>query len=261
MIDVAIDARAGRRLSAGMRAYLNALLDGLPRVAPDVRVHRVGRGGALGFAEQIGLPREIARLRPALTHYPTIYVPLARREPYVATVHDLIHLEYPQFFNPLTAAHYALVAGPMLRGARLLLMGDERTVALCERFLGVPRERCRVVPLGYDPALLTEPGEPLRPPRPYVFYAGNHRRHKNLEVLFQAWATLPAAVELDLVLTGPDDSGAREAYVRANGTLEFLGDIEPRERLEIPRERLRAKEQRGVRGQHVEQETAAEATR
>ncbi len=39
MIDVAIDARITPRMSAGVRAYVHALLDGLPRVAPDIRVH------------------------------------------------------------------------------------------------------------------------------------------------------------------------------------------------------------------------------
>jgi len=229
MIDVAIDARVTRRMSAGMRAYLAALLDGLPRVAPDVRIHRVGRGETLGLAEQFDLPVEIAQLAPALTHFPTIYAPLIRRPPYVATVHDLIHLEHPRLFGTGTALHYLLLARPMLRGAALLVMGDERTARACERLLGVPRERTRVVPLGYDPALLEPPAEALRPPRPFIFYAGNHRPHKNLALLYQAWASLPPAIELDLVLTGPDDPAARAAFVRAQGTLRFLGDIPPSE--------------------------------
>jgi glycosyltransferase involved in cell wall biosynthesis len=229
VIDVAIDTRVTRRMSAGMRAYLSALLDGLPRVAPDVRVVPVGHGETLGIAQQVDLPLEIAHYRPALTHYPTIYVPLYRRAPYVATVHDLIHLELPKLFGWGTALHYALVAQPMLRGAALLVMGDQRTALLCERLLGVPRERTRVVPLGYDPALLDPPDEPLRPARPYLFYAGNHRPHKNLSTLYQAWAALPPAIELDLVCTGPDDPAARAAFARSNGTLRFVGELTPRE--------------------------------
>jgi glycosyltransferase involved in cell wall biosynthesis len=229
VIDVAIDARVTRRMSAGMRAYLAALLDGLPRVAPDVTVHRVGRGETFGLSEQFDLPVEIRHVAPALTHFPTIYTPLIRRSPYVATVHDLIHLEYPRLFGAATSLHYAVVARPMLRGAALLLMGDERTARLCERLLGIGPDRCRVVPLGYDPELLEPPEHPLRPARPYAFYAGNHRPHKNLGALYEAWVALPPAVELDLVLTGPDDPAARAAYVRANGTLQFLGDVEPAE--------------------------------
>jgi glycosyltransferase involved in cell wall biosynthesis len=110
----------------------------------------------------------------------------------------------------------------------LLLVSDPRTVGECERFLGVPPERCRVVPLGYDPALLA-PVEPLAARRPFLFYAGNHRPHKNLVTLFEAWAGLGAAVELDLVCTGPDDPAMRERYVRTSGELRFTGDLNARD--------------------------------
>jgi glycosyltransferase involved in cell wall biosynthesis len=224
MIDVALDARVTPRMSAGMRAYVRALLEGLPRAAPDIRLHAVGHGLNFGLAEQFALPAEIDRLAPALTHYPTIYVPLRRRKPYVAMVHDLIHLQFPRFFSPLTQPYYTFVATPMLRGAAALLVSDRRTAEACVERLGVPLERCRIVPLGYDPAILA-PGEPLSAPRPFVFYAGNHRPHKNLQTLYEAWAGLPDAIELDLTLTGPPDAQASERYRRRSGELRFLGDL------------------------------------
>jgi glycosyltransferase involved in cell wall biosynthesis len=224
VIDVALDARITPRMSAGMRAYVRALVDGLPRVARDVVVHALDRGGNFGIDEQFRLPAAIRALAPDVTHFPTVFVPFERRKPYVAMVHDLIHLEYPTFFGVATAAHYALIGEPMYRGAALLLTSDARTVSACERLLRVPADRCRVVPLGYDPALL-EPVEPLHVPRPFVLYAGNHRPHKNLAVLFEAWSGLLPAVELDLVCTGPDDPVARERFSRTNGELRFTGDL------------------------------------
>jgi glycosyltransferase involved in cell wall biosynthesis len=222
MIDVAIDARITPRMSAGVRAYVCGLLDGLPRVAPDIRVHAVGRGLNFGVDEQFGLPREIARLKPALTHFPTVFVPLRRRKPYVAMVHDLIHLQYPQYFGRATAMFYELVAIPMLRDATRLLVSDERTVAACEAYLGVPADRCRIVPLGYDPATLA-PGEPFRARQPYAFYAGNHRPHKNLATLYEAWASLPDGLALDLLLTGEPDEKALGRYRRRGSELRFTG--------------------------------------
>ena len=224
MIDVALDARITPRMSAGVCAYVRALLDGLPRVAPDVRLHAVGRGLNFGLSEQFGLPAQIDRLKPALTHYPTIFAPLRRRKPYVAMVHDLIHLQYPQFFGFATALFYDAVAKPMLKGAQLLLMSDERTAGACVELLGVERERCRVVPLGYDPALLA-PVETPPAARPFILYAGNHRPHKNLATLFDAWTGLPEAVVLDLVITGPDDPAARARYRRSGGELRFAGTL------------------------------------
>jgi glycosyltransferase involved in cell wall biosynthesis len=222
MIDVALDARFTPRMSAGVRAYVRALLDGMPRVAPDVRLHAVGRGLNFGLDEQIRLPAEIDRLKPDLTHYPTIFAPLRRRRPYVAMVHDLIHLQYPQYFGGTTALFYMLAAKPMLRGATLLLMSDERTADACVALLGVERERCRIVPLGYDPALFA-PGEPRPARRPFIMYAGNHRPHKNLAVLYEAWAGLPEAVALDLVITGRADSAAQARYRRSGSELRYAG--------------------------------------
>ena len=224
MIDVALDARTTPRMSAGIRAYVRALLEGLPRVAPDIRLHPVGRGLNFGLDEQLRLPAEIDRLAPALTHYPTIYAPLRRRRPYVAMLHDLIHLQYPQFFSPATALFYTLVAKPMLRGAALLLMSDERTADACTELLGVERERCRIVPLGYDPELLAPAATPVAR-RPFIMYAGNHRPHKNLAVLYEAWAGLPEAVALDLVVTGPTDGAALARYRRPGNELRFAGTL------------------------------------
>ena len=62
MIDVALDARFTPRMSVGVRAYVRALIDGLPRVAPDIRLHAVGRGLNFGLDEQLRLPAEIDRL-------------------------------------------------------------------------------------------------------------------------------------------------------------------------------------------------------
>jgi glycosyltransferase involved in cell wall biosynthesis len=224
MIDVALDARITPRMSDGIRAYVRALCDALPRVAPDIRLHPVGRGLNFGLDEQLRLPAQIDRVRPALTHYPTIFAPLRRRRPYVAMVHDLIHLQYPQFFGRTTALFYALVAKPMFRGAALLLMSDERTADACVELLGVGRERCRVVPLGYDPVQFA-PAETRPPRRPFIMYAGNHRPHKNLAVLYEAWAGLPEAVALDLVITGPADAVALQRYRRPGNELRYAGTL------------------------------------
>jgi glycosyltransferase involved in cell wall biosynthesis len=104
-------------------------------------------------------------------------------------------------------------------------MGDARTADDLERCFGIPRERTRVVPLGYDPALLAL-GPRERPARPYLFYAGNHRPHKDLPTLFAAWATLPEELACDCVVTGDDAEGFGARFARRNGTLRFLGHVD-----------------------------------
>ncbi|MEA2664896.1 MAG: hypothetical protein QOI11_1840 [Candidatus Eremiobacteraeota bacterium] len=217
MITVALANRATPRASAGMRAYARALRERVPRVAPDVELVAVG-------APLLAQPFALRAAGAQLVHLPYLEnAPLPPR-PYSAMVHDLIHLRFPELFSPLTAAYWRFVAGPLYRGAARLLVSDPRVAADCVVLLGVPRARISVVPLGYGDAVPS--AEPWIAERPYAFYAGNHRPHKDLATLYAAWRDLPADVALDLVLTGPPEPEARARYRRANGESAVLGTLD-----------------------------------
>jgi glycosyltransferase involved in cell wall biosynthesis len=200
-----------------MRAYGRALLERVQRVAPDVALVPVD-------VPLAALPFALRRTRAQLVHVPYLDAPPLLPRPYTAMVHDLIHLRFPALFSPATNAYWRVVATPLYRGAARLLVSDPRVADDCVRYLGVARERIRVVPLGYAEAV--PDAEPWRAERPYLFYAGNHRPHKGLETLYAAWRDLPDDVALDLVLTGPDEPAVRARYVRARGSLTFLGEID-----------------------------------
>jgi len=222
--DVALDVRETSHMSAGMLAYVRALRTHLPRVAADLRIAEIGRGDNFDFAEQVGLPLALARLRPRLAHFTTPYVPRIVTVPYVVTVHDLIDLEFPQYAKRKVAPYWRYVVAPVLRGARAVITDDGATVELLERYAGLDPERIAVCPLGVDPP------DPLPAPvvraRPYFFYAGNHRPHKDLPTLVRAWATLSDDWSVDLVLTGPENPSLRALGGRGErGELIFLGDV------------------------------------
>ncbi len=218
--DIALDVRETSHTSVGMLQYVRMLRRLLPRVAPDLVLAEFGSGDNFDLAEQVGLPVTVARLRPRLVHIPTPYVPRVIPAPYVVTVHDVIDLEFPQYAKKKVGPYWRHVVGPVLRGARAVLTDDEATIVLLARYVGVEPTRVRVVPLGVD---TPEPlPTPLVRPRPFLFYAGNHRPHKDLPTLVRAWASLPERYAVDLLLTGdvePAFAGTR----RANGELIFLG--------------------------------------
>jgi glycosyltransferase involved in cell wall biosynthesis len=228
VIAVALDVRETSHTSAGMLAYVRALRRLLPALAPDIALTAVGGGDNFDLAEQVGLPFALLRSRPQLVHFPTPFVPLFVPAPHVVTVHDAIDLEFPQYAKRKVGAYWRYVVAPVLRSARAVITDDDATVSLLERFLGVDPARVRVIPLGVDPP------DPLPQPaaraRPYLFYAGNHRPHKDLPTLVRAWSALPAELAADLVMTGPEDAALRALGGRgAAGELVFVGACDERE--------------------------------
>ena len=219
--DVALDVRETSHTSAGMRAYVRALRRLLPRVAPDLRIAHIGRGDNFDLAEQAGIPLTLARLRPRLAHFTTPYVPRFIPGPYAVTVHDVIDLEFPQYAKRKVGPYWRHVVGPVLRAARAVITDDDATVELLERYLAIDPRTVRVIPLGVD-APDPLPAPPARA-RPYLFYAGNHRAHKDLGTLVAAWASLPDRDAVDLVLTGTEEPALRGVR-HAAGELIFTGD-------------------------------------
>jgi glycosyltransferase involved in cell wall biosynthesis len=221
---VALDARLTRQMSAGMRAYARELRGRLPRAAPDLRFVAFDRGENFGLDEQVRLPLALRRVKPRLVHHLSLYAPLAAHRPYVVTVHDLIHLRFPEYFKAKVRPYYELVVRRLCARAACVITDDERTVGDIERFLGVPRSRARVVALGVNDAFLGEAG-PHAGPRPYFLYAGNHRPHKDLATLLAAWASLPEGTGADLYVTGPDDCEEFRAVRRRDAELRVLGEV------------------------------------
>jgi len=221
-VNVLLDARETRRMSAGMVAYVRELASRLPIVAPDITVRTVGRGENFTFTEQVEIP--FASRYSDLVHFPTIFAPVVLPKKYVVTIHDLIHLRFPQLFSRTTGAYYSIFVKRLVNGAARLLVGDWRTRDDLEQFFNIERERIRVIALGYDPALVDIPP---RVGPPYLLYVGNHRPHKNLATLVAAWDALPPDIDIDLALTGLDDMALPPRH--GGRKLVFLGDLSPQE--------------------------------
>ena len=222
---VGLDARLTRQLSAGMQTYVAELVDRLPRVAPEYVYVPFRQGGNFDWGEQVGLPLAMRRARVDAVHFLSQYVPVLVPRRFAITIHDLIHLRFPKQFKAKVAPYYATVVRRACARARRVITDDERTVADLERFLGVNPSKVRVIPLGVSELFLNS-ALPHVSERPYLLYVGNHRRHKDLPTLFEAWERLPQAWRLDLYLTGSDDFGGelqRRSDTRRR--IVALGDV------------------------------------
>jgi glycosyltransferase involved in cell wall biosynthesis len=249
--NVVLDARFTRQMSVGMQTYVRELVARLPRIAPDIRftavtnidlaptgleVIRVGRSAAANFSlgEQIALPR-LMRRGGALAHFMSVYAPRFPGMPYVYTIHDLIHRRFPEYFSWKVPPYYRWVARPVAQAARAVITDARATVADLREHLGVAASAVRVVPLGVAENFFTD--EHVRADRsltarerfglqaPFVLYAGNHRKHKNLEVLVRAWSRLEQPCDLVLTEDGPYAFDI-DRYVSRYGRIVALGHVD-----------------------------------
>ncbi|MFQ5458593.1 MAG: glycosyltransferase family 4 protein [Myxococcota bacterium] len=189
-----------------------------------------------GIAEQLRMPRYLARVDCDLHHALTYTAPLASRRPLVLSVFDLIHLRYPREYSALHPLYYRLVVGPLARRARVVITLSEASRRDIALRLGADPARVRVTPLAADPA--------FRPPSPddmarleaafglapgYVLHLSNYRSHKRAESVVEAYALLRARgdVKAPLVLAGNPPARFRNWLARdGRGTgVRVLGDI------------------------------------
>ena len=212
-------------MSVGMKAYVRELVARLPQIAPEFTYRTYSTGRNFGFEEQVRLPWTMRRSRVDLVHFLSIYVPLVTAAPSIVTVHDLIHLRFPQYFKTKVRPYYQTVVRLACARARAVVTDDERTVDDLHELLGVDPKKIRVIPLGVTDLFLA-PAQPFAGTRPYVLYVGNHRQHKNLQTLFDAWSRLPDEDAVDLYLTGHDDfDGELQRRATARRAIVTLGDV------------------------------------
>jgi glycosyltransferase involved in cell wall biosynthesis len=249
--NVVLDARFTRQMSVGMKTYVRELVARLPRVAPDIHftavtnadlrptgleVIRIDEPTAANFSlgEQLALPR-LMRRGGALAHFMSVYAPRFAGMPYVYTIHDLIHRRFPEYFSWKVPPYYRWVARPVARAARAVITDARATVADLREHLDVAEDAVRVVPLGVSEHYYVE--EQARAKRsdaarerydlraPFALYAGNHRKHKNLEVLVRAWSVLERPCDLALTEDGPFAFDI-DRYASRYGRIVALGHVD-----------------------------------
>ncbi|MDQ6826869.1 MAG: glycosyltransferase family 4 protein [Candidatus Eremiobacteraeota bacterium] len=223
-----LDARQTRQMSAGMKTYTREVSSRLPSLAADLEFLIFERGANFGFEEQVRLPLRIRAASADLTHFMSLYAPYFAPRPYLITIHDLIHLRFPQFFKSKVAPYYRSVVRHVAKNAARVITDDERTLPDLQRYLDVPPQRVRVVALGVAEVYVRNQAA-HRAERPYFLYAGNHRPHKDLPTLLAAWDSLSPQIGADLYLTGNDDFGARSSLQHHGRAVSFLGDVTSRQ--------------------------------
>ncbi|HUK63275.1 MAG TPA: glycosyltransferase family 1 protein [Dongiaceae bacterium] len=185
----------------------------------------VARAGKYGLLEHVVVPAAARHAGVQLLHAPHYTLPLGWSGPAVVTIHDLIHLQFPSHYPPGASLYARAMAGMAARNTRLVLVDSIAARDDVIARLHAPASKLRVVPLGVAAGLAPPPRETATAwrasrglPADYVLYVGARKRHKNLELLIDAWGAMTATERPPLVLSGGSwragDPLARRARAR-----------------------------------------------
>ena len=233
---IAIDARKLRDFGIG--TYIRNILTELSRLDRTTeyivlcRPDDLDAGDVLGrnfrmvpetaptysVAEQFRIPLSLSRERVQLVHEPHYVLPPLVRCRSVVTIHDCIHLMFPQYLPGRLAHVYA--KGSMwsaTRKANRILTVSEASKRDILRFFDVRPEKVVVIHNAIDERFLA-PVDPQRMDlvrqryqldHPFVLYVGNIKPHKNIERLIDAFGRARARGcedDLKLVIIGDEIS-------------------------------------------------------
>jgi glycosyltransferase involved in cell wall biosynthesis len=182
---------------------------------------------------------ELRRIRPNIVHYPANFARWTGRggvseTKVVLTVHDLSFMRSPEWFRWERAKYYRASIRPSVRQADAIIADSEATAADLHSILQVPRERVSVVPLGVNPSLAPSDAGAIKRarvkyglPEKFFLYLGTIEPRKNLPRLIEAFDSIAANLDCDLVIAG------REGW-KPEATRRAHADAARRDRIHFP---------------------------
>lgn len=212
MAAIALNARFYSHVPTGMQRYGIEMADRLGDLLDVVRPSSPLRGAKGHLWEQFYLP---AASGNRLLWSPNNTGPLAVSRQ-ICTMHDIIPVEHPEWFNTRFAAWYKYLLPRLCHRVRHLIAVSQFTKdRLVERF-GVNADNITVVWNGVDsqfrPRTTDEIAEVrlalgIESPR-YLLSLGSLEPRKNLPRLLAAWSRLKAELPADLSLVVTGSKGA-----------------------------------------------------
>lgn len=198
--------------------------------------------------DHIAFPMYLHGLHPDLVHIPLNRVPILMLRPYVVTIHDMANLFFEEEAGNLRMQLRRFRFRRGLTRANRVIAVSEATRRDVENLMGVPPERIRRVYNAPDPGFRADEGactqeeqqrimERYQINYPFLLYAGNIRRHKNVPRLVEAFAVVrdqlqnhPLYKDLRLVIIGDTISqypAVRQTVIksRVEPVVRFLGFV------------------------------------
>jgi glycosyltransferase involved in cell wall biosynthesis len=171
-----------------------------------------------GMREQVAIPIDVRREGIELFHAPHYVLPPLTPCTSVVTIHDCIHLRFPQYLPSRLGYAYARAQmwSATHRAARVMTVSEASKRDIL-RYFRVADSRIDVIYNAIDDRFWQPPDpeeidlvrQRYRLDAPFVLYAGNIKPHKNLERLIEAFHVLRQSTEfrdVQLLIIGDEIS-------------------------------------------------------
>ncbi len=169
------------------------------------------------FREQLLVPLSLKRTGATLFHAPHYVLPPLTPCRAIVTIHDCIHLRFPQYLpNRLAYVYARAQLWSATSRARRVLTVSQTSKQDIVRFFDVPESKVTVIPNAIDERFRRTPAEAdlvrvrerYQLPERFIMYAGNVKPHKNLERLIDAFLAVRRRGfdDLGLLLSGSEVS-------------------------------------------------------
>jgi glycosyltransferase involved in cell wall biosynthesis len=183
--------------------------------------------------ELVALSWRLFRLKLDLYHATHYVLPAIVPCRAVVTIHDIIHLLYPEFLPSRWAFLYAqrMLRRSLTRGTRIIAVSQNTKADLMEYF-DTDGQKIRVIYNGVEdvfrqrlpPAEVDRWLRQLELPRPYLLFVGNPKPHKNLTNVVRAFARARELEPFDASLVCVGDRGPGDFKVRQLAQQLGVGD-------------------------------------
>ena len=236
LVRVAIDVR--KINDFGIGTYVRNLVNQLARIDQETEylllcgqsdvesVERLGENfravtdlsGQYSIREQVSIPSKLLRLAPQVFHTPHYVLPALTPCRSIVTIHDCIHLVFPQYLKGRIARIYARSTfwTAVNRASRILTVSEASKRDIL-RFFSVSPDKVTVIHNAIaehffetpSQQQLSEVRERYQLNHRFIMYAGNVKPHKNLERLIDAFVLLrkiEGNADLRLLITGSEIS-------------------------------------------------------
>ncbi len=148
-----------------------------------------------GIAEQLLLPVVLKSIDFDLYYTPNYTAPILLNKRFVFTIHDLIHLIFPEDYSIFHRIYYRRIIAPLLRRSLKILTVSESSKRDIVKFFSVPEEKILVVYNGVDERFSPGDRDEARNliavkyniKGRFLLWVGNKKRHKNLHGAINAF--------------------------------------------------------------------------